>query len=160
MSYFPHYFYAHAAVPWCYDMVWSTRGGWGAFTMGPKTLKAFQAAVGNFGRAIRMDLEFTNGSREAVEFGPELAPRLVQSLIQAAAASEKMRKGQAGSPTSLTTPWRATDAQAGTVIGTEMVAIGFKTAEGPPVQLVMSKGIAVKTIQSILAELKASAAQG
>jgi hypothetical protein len=127
--------------------------------MGPKTLKTFQAAVGDFGRAIRMDMEFTNGSREAIEFGPELAPRLVQSLIQAAAASEKIRKGQPASTTSLTSPWRATDAHAGTVVGTEMVAIGFKTAEGPPVQVVMSKGIAVKTIQSILAELKAAAAQ-
>jgi len=120
-----------------------------------KTLKSFQVAVDNQGRELRIDVKFGDGTSEQIEFDASLAPNLVQSLIQAAAAAEKLRNAQPGSPVSTNVPWRARDVRVGTVIGKdELIAIGFTTDEGPPVDIVLPRTIAEKTIRSILDELR------
>ena len=58
-----------------------------------KSLRAFQVAVGNRGQTLRMEMQFDDETREQIYLGPELAPRLVQSLIQGAATAERMRTG-------------------------------------------------------------------
>ena len=119
-----------------------------------KSLKAFQIAVGNRGQTLRIEMQFEDETREQIYLGPELAPRLVQSLIQGAATAERMRNAGLGSIVSASTPWRATDVRTGTIIGTDLFAIGFTTEEGPPVEIAMPRDVAEKTIRSILDDLK------
>jgi len=119
-----------------------------------KSLRAFQVAVGNRGQTLRIEMQFEDETKEQIYLGPELAPRLVQSLIQCAATAERMRKAEPGSVVSTSTPWRAKDVRTGTIIGTDLFAIGFTTEEGPPVEIAMPRDVAEKTIRSILDDLK------
>ena len=120
-----------------------------------KTLRSFQVAVDDRGRELRIDVKFEDGTSEQIEFDASVAPNLVQSLIQAAAAAERIRQAEPGSPISTNVPWRARDVRVGTVIGKdELIAIGFATDEGPPVDIVLPRTIAEKTIRSILDELR------
>lgn len=119
-----------------------------------KSLRAFQVAVGNRGQTLRMEMQFEDETREQIYLGPELAPRLVQSLIQGAATAERMRKSEPGSVVSTSTPWRAKDVRTGAIVGTDLFAIGFTTEEGPPVEIAMPRDVAEKTIRSILDDLK------
>ena len=119
-----------------------------------KSLKVFQVAVGNRGQTLRIEMQFEDETREQIYLGPELAPRLVQSLIQGAATAERMRNAGLGSIVSASTPWRATDVRTGAIVGTDLFAIGFTTEEGPPVEIAMPRDVAEKTIRSILDDLK------
>ncbi|MGB7658735.1 MAG: hypothetical protein WBL96_10425 [Pseudolabrys sp.] len=101
-----------------------------------------------------MEIQFEDETREQIYLGPELAPRLVQSLIQGAATAERMRKAEPGSVVSTSTPWRAKDVRTGAIVGTDLFAIGFTTEEGPPVEIAMPRDVAEKTIRSILDDLK------
>ena len=119
-----------------------------------KSLRAFQVAVGNRGQTLRIEMQFDDETKEQIYLGPELAPRLVQSLIQGAATAERMREAGLGSIVSTSTPWRAKDVRTGTIVGTDLFAIGFTTEEGPPVEIAMPRDVAEKTIRAILDELK------
>jgi len=119
-----------------------------------KSLRAFQVAVGNRGQMLRIEMQFEDETREQIYLGPELAPRLVQSLIQAAATAETMRKTEPGNLVSTSAPWRAKDVRTGAVVGTNLFAIGFTTEEGPPLEIAMPRDVAEKTIRSILDDLK------
>jgi|SRR5690242_2300211 len=119
-----------------------------------KTLSSFRVEVGA-GHQLRIVVKFEDDSTEQIDFDISLAPRLVQSLIHAAAAAEKIRKAEPGSTVSTNFLWRAKDVRVGTVIGTdELIAVGFATEEGPPVEVVLPKAISEKTIRSLLDELK------
>jgi hypothetical protein len=119
-----------------------------------KILKTFQVAVGNRGQALRIEVQFEDGTREQIDFGAELAPRLVQSLIQGAATAEKMRKAEPGSAVSMNMPWHVRDVRTGDIVGTDLLAVGFATEEGPPVEIALPRDVAEKTIRSILDDLK------
>ncbi len=121
-----------------------------------KKLKSFQVAVGNQGQELRIEVQFEDGTKEQIDFGAALAPRLVQSLIQGAAAAEKMRS-QPGSAVSFNVPWRARDVRTGAIVGADLIAIGFATEEGPPVEIAMPRSLAEKTIRTLLDDLKKSA---
>jgi hypothetical protein len=121
-----------------------------------KSLRAFQVAVGNRGQTLRIEMQFEDETREQVYLGPELAPRLVQSLIQCAATAERMRTAESGSVVSTSTPWRVKDVRTGAVVGTNLLAVGFTTEEGPPLEIAMPRDVAEKTIRSILDDLKGS----
>ena len=119
-----------------------------------KSLRAFQVAVGNRGQTLRIEMQFEDETKEQIYLGPELAPRLVQSLIQGAATAERMRNVGLGSIVSTSTPWRAKDVRTGAIVGTDLFAIGFTTEEGPPVEIAMPRDVAEKTIRAILDDLK------
>src|SRR6187200_720734 len=119
-----------------------------------KSLRAFQVAVGNLGQTLRIEMQFEDETREQIYLGSELAPRLVQSLIQGAATAEKMRETESGNVVSTSTPWRVKDVRTGAVVGTNLFAIGFTTEEGPPLEIAMPRDVAEKTIRSILDDLK------
>jgi len=119
-----------------------------------KSLRAFQVAVGNRGQMLRIEMQFEDETKEQIYLGPELAPRLVQSLIQGAATAERMQKAESGNVVSTSTPWRAKDVRTGAVVGTNLFAIGFTTEEGPPLEIAMPRDVAEKTIRSILDDLK------
>ena len=119
-----------------------------------KSLRAFHVAVGNRGQTLRIEMQFEDETKEQIYLGPELAPRLVQSLIQGAATAERMRKSGLGSIVSTSTPWRAKDVRIGAIVGTDLFAIGFTTEEGPPVEIAMPRDVAEKTIRAILDDLK------
>src|SRR5262245_18124497 len=119
-----------------------------------KSLRAFQVAVGNRGRTVRIEMQFEDETWDEIYLTPELAPRLVQSLIQCAATADNMRRAEPGDTISTSAPWRAKDVRTGTVVGTNLFAIGFTTEEGPPLEIVMPRNVAEKTIRSILDDLK------
>jgi hypothetical protein len=119
-----------------------------------KKLKSFQVAVGEGGRELRITVRFEDGTSEDIDFDAALAPRLVQLVIQGAAAAEKLQKAAPGSAVSVGTPWRARDVRAGTVLSGDLIAVGFATDEGPPVDVILPRNIAEKTVRSILDELK------
>jgi len=123
-----------------------------------KKVKSFQVAVGNEGRELRLEFKFEDDTREQVDFDSSVAPRLVQSLIQGAAAAEKIQNAEAGDTVSANVPWRSRDVRAGSVIGNDdLIAVGFATEEGPPVVVVLPRTIAERTIRSILDELRKTA---
>ena len=120
-----------------------------------KSLRGFQVAVGNRGQTLRIEMQFEDETREQIYLGPELAPHIVQSLIQGAAtAAERMRKAEPGNVVTTVAPWRAKDVRTGAIVGTELFAIGFTTEEGPPIEIAMPGGVAEKTIRAILDDLK------
>ena len=119
-----------------------------------KSLRAFQVAVGNRGQLLRIEMQFEDETTEQIYLGLELAPRLVQSLIQGAATAERMQKAESENVVSTSTPWRAKDVRTGAVVGTNLFAIGFTTEEGPPLEIAMPRDVAEKTIRSILDDLK------
>jgi hypothetical protein len=119
-----------------------------------KYLRAFQVAVGDRGQTLRIEMQFEDETWEQIYLAPALAPRLVQSLIQGAATAERMRKAEPENTVSTSTPWRIKDVRTGTVVGTNLFAIGFTTEEGPPLEIVMPRNVAEKTIRSILDDLK------
>lgn len=121
-----------------------------------KKIKSFQIAVGNQGQVLRIEVQFEDETKEQIDLGTELTPRFVQSLIQGAATAERMRS-QPGSTVSINMPWRARDVRTGAVVGTDLFAIGFATEEGPPVEIVVSRSLAEKTIRSLLDDLKKGA---
>src|SRR4029079_9545505 len=94
-----------------------------------KSLRAFQVAVGNRGQTLRIEMQFEDETREQIYLGPELAPRLVQSLIHAASTAERMRNAARGSIVSASVPWRATDVRTVAIVGPELFAIGFTTED-------------------------------
>ena len=118
-----------------------------------KYLKTFQVAVGGQGRALRITMEFEDSTKEQIDFGVEFAPRLVQSLIQGAAAAEQMRKAP-GSAVSMNMPWHVRDVRTGAIVGTDLLAVGFSTEEGPPLEIAVRRDVAEKIIRSILDDLK------
>lgn len=120
-----------------------------------KTVKSLQVAVGKEGQQLRIDAKFADGTSEQIDFDASLASGLVQSLIQGAATAERMRKAEPGSPVSTSVPWRARDVRVGAVVGSDdMVAVGFTTEQGPPVEIVLPRTTAEKTIRAILDELR------
>src|SRR4249919_2798588 len=112
-----------------------------------KTVSSFRVGVGAEGHKLRIDVKFEDETAEQIDFDIALAPTLVQSLIQAAAAAEKIRKAKPGSTVATNFLWRAKDVRVGTIIGNgDLIAVGFATQEGPPVEVVLPRAISEKTI--------------
>ena len=119
-----------------------------------KKLKSFQVAVGNQGQELRIEVQFEDGTKEQIDFGAALAPRLVQSFK---ARRRQKRCDPNPEAPSQSTCHGARDVRTGAIVGADLIAIGFATEEGPPVEIAMPRSLAEKTIRTLLDDLKKSA---
>lgn len=120
--------------------------------------KVIQAAAIDGGHAIRLNLEFDDGSREEFKCDAMRAPTLIQALLQSATGAERLRKAAPGQPVETIVPYRATDCRAGSSPdGT--ISLQYSTEAVVPVQIAMNASLAQKTIELLTGEIAALGTQ-
>jgi hypothetical protein len=107
----------------------------------------------NGGRAIEVELEFVEGSRQVLECPIERASLLMHAITNAAVVAERMRKAAPGTSISTEVPYNATNVKVGTSVDERLVVLAFSTKEGPPMQVAMTPEIARTAIELLSNEL-------
>lgn len=105
------------------------------------------------GHAIRIDLEFSDNSKDSLRCDEHLIPTLAQAVIQGGARAEAARKAGPGRAVVLSNAYRARDCKAGETPDGKFVMLGFATQQGPPVEIAMPPEVAQKAIQLLTVAL-------
>jgi hypothetical protein len=108
-----------------------------------------QTEVADWGHAIKLDLQYADGSKETLKIPYALASALMLAINQTAAAAERAQKAQPGQEISLEVPVVATDVQAGIVAEGGSVAFRFLTTIGAPIIISMSPDIGRRAIERL-----------
>jgi hypothetical protein len=112
-----------------------------------------QSASVDWGTFIQLDVEFSDGQVETFRVPSERAPRLIHAIHQAAEIAEKQRKLQPGEMLEIVSAYIVQDCQAHTSNDNQTIGVVFLTGSGFPVQIAMSKEIALKAVERISQQL-------